>query len=183
LANAWMNGPRGFRLEAGKLADIDVLAAMASPFALHEVLHTILAAFMATALAVAAIHAWALLRRAGAPLHRAALGLALVVAIPSALAQPLVGHMAGQVVARHQPLKLAAMEQLARTTRGAPMHLGPIEIPGALSPLATLGFSHTEIHIPRGSSSETTASSRSVIRRGSPRAGPTREHEQELLAK
>jgi cytochrome bd ubiquinol oxidase subunit I len=133
IANAWMNAPTGFRLEGGRLVDIDPLAAMATPFALHEVLHTVLAAFMATAMAVAAIHAWALLRRPGAPLHRAALGLALALAVPSALAQPIVGHQAGQMVARYQPAKLAAMEGLSETTAGAPMHIGPIAIPGLLS--------------------------------------------------
>jgi cytochrome d ubiquinol oxidase subunit I len=95
----------------------------------------VLAAFMAAAMAVAAIHAWALLRRPSG-FHRKALGLALALAIPSALAQPLVGHMAGQMVARHQPLKLAAMEGLEQTTAGAPMSLGPIEIPGMLAFLA-----------------------------------------------
>src|SRR3954463_6646039 len=31
IANAWMNAPRGFRLEDGKFVDIDPIAAMASP--------------------------------------------------------------------------------------------------------------------------------------------------------
>jgi cytochrome d ubiquinol oxidase subunit I len=136
IANAWMNAPRGFRLENGRITDVDPIAAMGTPFALHEVLHTVLASFMAAAMAVAAIHAWALLRRPDSAFHRKALGLALALAIPSALAQPIVGHMAGQMVARHQPLKLAAMEGLEQTTAGAPMSLGPIEIPGMLSFLA-----------------------------------------------
>jgi cytochrome bd ubiquinol oxidase subunit I len=88
-------------------------------------------------MAVAAIHAWALLRRPGAELHRVALAIALALGVPSALAQPLVGHQAGQAVARYQPLKLAAMEGLEQTTAGAPMRVGPIEIPGMLSFLAT----------------------------------------------
>jgi cytochrome d ubiquinol oxidase subunit I len=136
IANAWMNAPRGFRAEGGHLVDVDPIAAMGTPFALHEVPHALLAAFLATAMAVAAIHAWALLRRPDAPLHRAALGVALALAIPSALAQPLVGHRAGQAVARHQPMKLAAMEGLEQTTAGAPLHLGPIAVPGGMSLLA-----------------------------------------------
>lgn len=136
IANAWMNAPRGFRVAGGRLIDVDPLAAMATPFARHEVPHALLAAFMTTAMAVAAIHAWALLRRPDSPLHRAALGLALALAIPSALAQPLIGHAAGHAVARHQPVKLAAMEGLERTTAGAPLHIGPIAIPGGLSFLA-----------------------------------------------
>jgi cytochrome d ubiquinol oxidase subunit I len=136
LVNAWMNAPRGFRLEGGRVVDVDPIAALGSPFAAHEIAHGLLAAYMATAMAVAAIHAWGLLARPGAPLHRAALRLALVLAIPCALAQPLVGHLAGEAVAAHQPLKLAAMEGLEHTQAGAPAHLGPIAIPGGLSLLA-----------------------------------------------
>ena len=136
LVNAWMNAPRGFRLESGQIVDVDPVAALGSPFAAHEIAHGLLAAYMATAMAVAAIHAWALLKVPGAPLHRAALKLALVVAIPCALAQPILGHAAGQAVAEHQPLKLAAMEGLEETQAGAPAHLGPIAIPGGLSLLA-----------------------------------------------
>jgi len=136
LVNAWMNAPRGFRLDGGRLVDIDPVAALGSPFAVHEIAHGLLAAYMATAMAVAAIHAWALLKVPGAALHRAALHLALALAIPCALAQPLVGHSAGQAVAEHQPLKLAAMEGLERTTAGAPAHLGPVSIPRGLSLMA-----------------------------------------------
>jgi cytochrome d ubiquinol oxidase subunit I len=136
IANAWMNAPRGFRVNEGKLVDIDPVAAMGSPFVLHEVVHTVLAAYMATAFAVAAIHAFALLRHPERAFHRKALGAALAMAIPGALLQPLVGHYAGQRVAEHQPLKLAAMERLLETQAGAPLSLGPIEVPKLLSIMA-----------------------------------------------
>ena len=136
LVNAWMNAPTGFRLEDGRLVDIDPIAAMGSPFVFHEVVHGLLAAYMATGMAVAAIHAWGLLRRPGSAFHRTALGLALAMTIPAVLAQPVIGHHAGQMVAEHQPLKLAAMKGLEETTARAPLHLGPIEIPAGLSILA-----------------------------------------------
>lgn len=137
IANAWMNAPTGFRLdEAGKFVDIDPIQAMRTPFAAHEVIHMVLAAYMATALGAAAIHAWALLRHPGAKMHEHALRIALSVALPACLAQPLVGHYAGQQVARYQPMKLAAMEGLLQTQSHAPLKIGPITIPGGLSFLA-----------------------------------------------
>ncbi|MEZ4267041.1 MAG: cytochrome ubiquinol oxidase subunit I [Myxococcota bacterium] len=137
LANAWMNTPVGFDVDpSGALINIDPLAAMASPAALHEVVHTVLAAFMATAFAVAAIHARGLLRDATSQFHRRALAISLLLAIPTALAQPLVGHYAGQRVAVLQPAKLAAMEGLETSQSNAPLTLGPISIPGALSFMA-----------------------------------------------
>ncbi|HUS66764.1 MAG TPA: cytochrome ubiquinol oxidase subunit I [Kofleriaceae bacterium] len=136
IANAWMNAPTGFRLVDGQLTDIDPIAAMRTPFALHEALHMVLAAFMATGFAAAAIHAAARRRAPASTFHQKALAIALAVAIPATLAQPLVGHYAGQVVARHQPLKLAAMERLERTQSNAPLRIGPFEIPSGLSLLA-----------------------------------------------
>jgi cytochrome d ubiquinol oxidase subunit I len=139
IANAWMNAPTGFDVRQGEFVDIDPVAAMQTPFALHEVLHMVLAAYVATGLGVAALHAYALLRHQKTPnagLHRRALVIALGVAAPCALLQPLVGHFAGQQVAQFQPVKLAAIEQLEETQARAPLHVGPVAIPGALSFMA-----------------------------------------------
>lgn len=137
LVNAWMHAPRGFRLEGGALADIDPLAALMTPYALHEILHMTLASYAAPALGLAAIHAAALLANGASAIHRKGLGIALAVAVPCSLAQPLVGHYAGQQVARFQPMKLAAMENHWETRARAPLRMGPFEIPGGLSFLAT----------------------------------------------
>lgn len=137
FVNAWMNAPRGFRLEDGKLVDIDPYGALHSPFALHEIPHTAFAAYAATGFAVAGIHAWALRKRGPSDFHRRALTLALAVAIPAALVQPAIGHFAGHQVAHYQPLKFAALEQQEHTEPHAPMRLGPVEVPGMLSWLAT----------------------------------------------
>lgn len=136
IANAWMNAPTGFRYEDGTFFDIDPIEAMRTPFAVHEVIHMVLAAYMATALGAAAIHAWAILRHGRTGLHELALRIALIVALPATLAQPVIGHYAGQQVAAYQPMKLAAMEGLERTQSFAPLRIGPIEIPGGLSFLA-----------------------------------------------
>src|SRR5438477_12429503 len=39
IANAWMNAPTGFRVLDGQFVDVNPLRAMATPFALHEVVH------------------------------------------------------------------------------------------------------------------------------------------------
>jgi cytochrome bd ubiquinol oxidase subunit I len=145
IANAWMNAPRGFRVEGDRFVDIDPIAAMGTPFAVHEVLHMLLAAFMVTGFAVGAIHAAILLKRGPSPFHRTALALAFSIAAPSALLQGPVGHLAAQEVAEHQPMKLAAMESQFKTEAYAPLRIGgfpdeearvtrlAIEIPGGLS--------------------------------------------------
>jgi cytochrome d ubiquinol oxidase subunit I len=148
LVNAWMNSPTGFRIEDGRVVDIDVWEAMQSPAALHEVLHTIGSCYVATAFAVAGVHAVLLLREPENKFHRVALTIALAIAAPSAVFQLATGHLAAEEVARIQPVKLAAMEGHFQTEAGAPLRIGgipdealgetryAIEIPGALSFLA-----------------------------------------------
>jgi cytochrome d ubiquinol oxidase subunit I len=147
-ANAWMNTPAGFRVVEGQVTDIDPVAAMMNPAAGAQVLHMLLAAYMAVGFAVAGIHARLLLIDPEHPLHRAALDVALLVAIGPALLQPLSGDFAGRVVARTQPAKLAAMEGQFETEAWAPLRIGglpdaqrrhtpyALEVPGGLSLLA-----------------------------------------------
>lgn len=148
VANAWMNTPVGFRIVDGALRDIDPIAAMCSPAAFPETLHMLLAAYTATGFAVAGIHALVLLRAPESVFHRHALGIALVVAVPAALLQPISGDISARYVARWQPAKLATLEGQFRSERGAPLRIGglpdeashktrfAIEIPRGLSLLA-----------------------------------------------
>ncbi len=125
IANAWMNAPTGFRLDAsGQPVDIDPIAAMLNPMAFSQTLHMTLAAYAATGFAVAGIHAWMLRRDPSSRFHRHALIVALWVGVPAALVQPLSGDVSARAVARLQPAKLAAMEGQFRTERGAPLHIG-----------------------------------------------------------
>ena len=64
FVNAWMNAPSGFVMRGDDVMAIDALAALKTPYALHELPHTLLASHMATGLAVAGIHAFGLLRPA-----------------------------------------------------------------------------------------------------------------------
>ena len=136
IANAWMNTPVGFTFANGTFGDIDPVAAMLTPAAFPQALHMTLAAYAATGLGVAGIHAFLMLRR-GRAFNRAALTLGLLVGAPAAVLQPLSGDIAARYVARNQPVKLAAMEALYETRTGAPITIGPgVKIPYALSLLA-----------------------------------------------
>jgi len=150
IVNAWMNAPTGFTLEAGRIATVDPLAAMANDAAFTQTLHMTLAAYAATGLAVAGIHGWALRRDPMNAFHLKALKVALLIGAPAAILQPLSGDLAARQVARAQPAKFAAMEAVFETRRGAPLTLGgwpdvgaretrlAVEIPRALS-LLTFG--------------------------------------------
>jgi cytochrome bd ubiquinol oxidase subunit I len=137
IANAWMNTPTGFTAVHGALTDINPLAAMRTPAALPQTLHMTLAAYAATGFCVAGIHAFLLRKNPASTFNRAALSIGLLVGAPAAVLQPISGDIAARYLARQQPVKLAAMEQLYETRSEAPLRVGPgIEIPYALSLLA-----------------------------------------------
>ena len=148
IANAWMNTPTGFDVVKGAVTRVDPIAAMLNPAALSQTIHMTLAAYAATGLAVAGIHAFLLLKDSANAFHRRALAIALLVGGPAAVLQPFAGDLAARQVARYQPAKLAAMEGMFHTERAAPLVLGgwpdlasgttryAVRIPYALSLLA-----------------------------------------------
>jgi cytochrome bd ubiquinol oxidase subunit I len=142
-ANAWMNAPIGLGKEGGPSAQFDPLAPLGHPVAWHETGHMLLAAFAATGFLVAGIHAWALLRDPRSGFHRLALMIALAVGGIPALLQPLSGDLIARTVADHQPAKLAAMEALFQTERGADF------IVGGIADAATRTVSYA-VRIPKG---------------------------------
>ena len=95
---------------------------------------------------IAAAYAFGRLRGRWGRYERTALAIPLTIACVAAPVQVLVGDWVARDVAVDQPVKLAAIEGLYRTTRGAPEHLlgwytgnqvrYGIEIPHALSLLA-----------------------------------------------
>jgi cytochrome d ubiquinol oxidase subunit I len=124
IANAWMNTPAGFTIVAGKAIDVRPIAAMANGAAFPETLHMTLAAYAATGLTVAGIHAFLVLRGNNTAFHRHALALSLMLGAPAAILQPISGDLSARNVARYQPAKLAALEAHFETQRGAPLHIG-----------------------------------------------------------
>ncbi len=156
IANAWMNAPAGFRLVAGRMVDVDPIAGMFNPAWFQQTLHMTLAAYAATGLGAAGIHALVLRRRPGSLFHRRALVVALLVGGPAAVLQPLSGDLSARHVAREQPAKLAAMEAHFRTEAPAPLIIGgwadidarttrwAVRIPAGLSFLVHHDF-HSEV--------------------------------------
>ena len=69
MVNAWMNAPTGITVAAGQITSFSALAGMRSPAALAQILHMLLAAYAATGLAVAGIHAFMILRRGRSVFH------------------------------------------------------------------------------------------------------------------
>jgi cytochrome d ubiquinol oxidase subunit I len=115
-ANAWMNQPQGFTLDAaGKVVDTDPLKVLFNPATGYEVPHMILAAYMVTGFLVASIYAVGMLKGRRDRLHRLGLLIPLTIACIAAPIQLFVGDTAARSVADHQPAKFAGMECIQKT--------------------------------------------------------------------
>jgi cytochrome d ubiquinol oxidase subunit I len=122
--NAWMNHPGGFRLVAGKVVDVNPLKALfGNPYLWSELIHMYVAGYMVTGFLVAGAYALGRLRGRWGRYERVALTIPLTIACLAAPVQVLVGDWLARDVAVDQPVKLAAIEGLYKTTRGAPEHI------------------------------------------------------------
>jgi cytochrome d ubiquinol oxidase subunit I len=143
--NAWMNVPRGLKLEGDAVVGADPIAAMFNPATPAQTTHMLLAAYMVTGFSIAAVYAWRRLRGDDSRYTRSALALGLAMGTLTTLPQLIAGDWLAKTVARTQPVKLAAMEGQFRTEAAAPLRLGgwpdeatrttpfALEAPGLLS--------------------------------------------------
>jgi cytochrome d ubiquinol oxidase subunit I len=125
--NAWMNHPGGFRMAGGHAVDVHPLKALfANGFLWPELTHMYIAGYIVTGFLVAGAYAIGMLRGKGRPptrYERTALAIPLTIAALASPVQVLVGDWAARDVAVQQPVKLAAFEGLAHTTKGASEHI------------------------------------------------------------
>src|ERR1700747_1036754 len=122
--NTWMNHPGGFRLEGGRVTDVHPLSALfGNSYLWHELIHMYIAGYIVSGFILAGCYAFRLLRGRRRRYERTALAIPLTIAALAAPVQILVGDWAARDVAKTQPTKLAALEGLQETTRGAPEHL------------------------------------------------------------
>ncbi|MDB4894307.1 MAG: cytochrome ubiquinol oxidase subunit [Firmicutes bacterium] len=150
-ADAWMQTPVGVQDLISRPQTFNAARALFTNEAWWIMsIHSTLACYAATAFAAAGVYAWgAVVRGRKDDLRMRALAICMAVGVISAVAMPITGHESAISVARRQPNKLASMESLFRTQRGAPLLVGGIpdpahqrvlfgiEIPKGLSFLAT----------------------------------------------
>jgi cytochrome d ubiquinol oxidase subunit I len=122
--NGWMNHPTGFTLTDGKVTDVHPVDALfGNPHFWHELVHMYLAGYIVTGFLVAAAYAFCRLRGRWGRYERTALAIPLTIAALASPVQVLVGDWAARSVADSQPTKLAALEGLGHTEKGAPVHI------------------------------------------------------------
>lgn len=148
--NAFMQHPSGFTVgPRGELELSDFWAFVANGWTLAEYAHVMVASVVTASFVVAAAGAFWTLRGAHPEARRVSLRLGLAVGLVSALLVAFpTGDRQAKLVARHQPITLAAMEGRFESGPDADITLigqpnvaaqrldNPIQVPGILSFLA-----------------------------------------------
>ncbi len=123
-ANSWMQTPQGFRVgQDGLLYPTNWLQVIFNPSFPYRCVHMVTAVYLTTAFTVAGIGAFYLWRQRHVQHARVMFGMAMIMAIFVAPMQLVVGDLHGLNTFKHQPAKVAAMEGLWETQRGAPLLL------------------------------------------------------------
>ena len=147
--NAFMQHPVGYTVEQGRLVLMSLSEFLLNPWAMAQYAHNMMAAVVTASFVVAAVGAFWQLRGEHLPFARLNLkwGTRLGLVACVAVAFP-TGDIQAKLVAKYQPVSLAAMEGRFESGTRAPISLigqpniaerkldNPIRIPGVLSFLA-----------------------------------------------
>jgi len=109
-SNSWMQTPQGYGIVDGRVVPLDWFEIIFNPSFPYRLVHMGLAAFLATALLVAASGAWHLLKGSHINVAKKMLSMAMWMLLISAPLQMFVGDLHGLNTLEHQPIKVAAME-------------------------------------------------------------------------
>jgi cytochrome bd ubiquinol oxidase subunit I len=145
--SSWMQHPVGYRVgENGEIILTSFFAVLTNPWLLWQYTHNMTATVVTGGFVMASVGAFYLLRGIHQEQGRTFIRLGVIAgAIASVLMAFPTGDGHGQMLAKHQPATLAAMEGLFETREGAPIALvgqpdverkrldNPIEVPNVLS--------------------------------------------------
>lgn len=123
VANAWMQYPVGctFNLETVRNEMSSFSEVALSPVAVNKFFHTVTSSFTLAALFVVGVSAWYLLRNRERRMATKSIAIASVFGLVFAVITAITGDRSGAVIARTQPMKLAALEALYEGSEGAPL--------------------------------------------------------------
>ena len=144
-ANAWMNEPSGFTMDAsGQITAVDPWGVIFNKAMPLQALHMVVAAYVVGGFLIASVYAMGMLRGRRDRYHRIGFLIPFTVAIVFSPIQMLVGDALARWVYKNEPVKFAAIELVPNTSSDVPETLlghlnadgtvtGGIPIPGLAS--------------------------------------------------
>ncbi len=117
--NSWMQTPVGYTIEDGQFFAQDWWAIIFNPSFPYRFAHMLVACLLTSAFLIAGISAWRIRRAVDGPATLLVLKTGIVMATIFAPLQILIGDLHGLNTLEHQPAKIAAMEGIWHTEKGA----------------------------------------------------------------
>ena len=119
VLDSWMQTPQGFEMINGQAHATNWMEIVFNPSMPYRLFHMMTAAFLTVTYLIAGISAYRYLRGINPVGSRALIKLAMTVAVVLAPLQIVLGDMHGLNTLEYQPAKVAAMEGIWQTARGA----------------------------------------------------------------
>ena len=140
--DSWMQTPQGFVMINGQAHATSWIEIVFNPSMPYRLFHMMTASFLTVTFLIAGISAYRYLKGINLSGNRALIKLAMFVAVVLTPFQIVLGDLHGLNTLEYQPVKVAAMEGIWETTKGAPAVLFAI-------PDESLKANQYEIAIPK----------------------------------
>ena len=121
--NSWMQTPAGYEIVQGKFYAKDWLAVLINPSFPYRLTHVLLASTLTTSFLMAGLSAWQLIKGSATNGSYKAMRCAIIAAAIAIPLQFLAGDAHGLNTREHQPAKIAAIEAIWHTEKGAALTL------------------------------------------------------------
>jgi cytochrome d ubiquinol oxidase subunit I len=121
--NSWMQTPVGYEVIAGEFHAKSWLEVLFNPSFPYRLTHMLLASTLTVAFFLSGLSAWQLLKGVAARSAPRVLRVGLTIAAVAIPLQMVAGDLHGLNTLQHQPQKIAALEAVWNTERGAPLLL------------------------------------------------------------
>jgi cytochrome d ubiquinol oxidase subunit I len=146
VANSWMQYPVGmhFNPDTARNEMTNFWDVLFSPIAINKFLHTVLSGYVVASVFVLGISAWFLLKKREIRFAKLSIVVAAVFGIVVSLFIIITGDQSARLMAKHQPMKFAAMVVFGVLNKNNTDDLGrndfslKLEIPNFLSSMAFL---------------------------------------------
>jgi cytochrome d ubiquinol oxidase subunit I len=121
--NSWMQTPTGHAIDNGQIIAGSWLEVIFNPSFPYRLAHMLLASGITASFLVAGLSAWRLLKAPNDPSAHKTLRFGAHIAAVLVPLQVLVGDLHGLNTLEHQPAKIAALEAIWKTEKGAALTL------------------------------------------------------------
>jgi len=121
--NSWMQTPAGYVYKDGVMVVDSWFAVIFNPSFPYRFAHMMVASLITASFLVAGVSAWRVLKKVDGPATKKVLKVAVLAAAVLTPTQIILGDFHGLNTLKHQPAKVAAMEGVWETQRGAALTL------------------------------------------------------------